>query len=111
MRGVAAAFLAALALSASAYAAPLPRLQISENPLVIRGSGFQPRERIKLTVRADGTFVRRLIATSRGSFVARFPRIATDECTGFSANALGAHGSRASVLVTRTCASSDESSP
>lgn len=111
MRGVIAALLVALALPLLASAATLPRLQIAEKPFVVRGTGFQPRERIKLTLNAGGSFVRTILASSRGSFAVRFVRASSDKCNGYSASALGSNGSRASVRVTRTCSSGAQDAP
>lgn len=111
MRGVFAALLVALVLSAAAVAAPLPRLQIAENPFVVRGTGFQPHERIKVMLNAGGRFVRVTVATSRGTFAVGFIRASSDECNGYFASALGNRGSRATLRVTRKCTEGDGSTP
>lgn len=111
MRGVIAALFAALALSPAAYAAPLPRLQVAESPFVVRGTGFQPRERVTLTLTAGRKFVRTIVTTSHGTFAVRFFRATSDECNGYAARAVGSRGSRASIRVTRSCTPGDASSP
>jgi hypothetical protein len=70
-------------------------------PLTVVGGGFAARERVALTVRRAAKRVasRRVSATPRGSFRARFtPLLAADVCRGsLVIVASGAAGSRASV--------------
>jgi hypothetical protein len=95
--------LAASGLVASASAASsAPRLRIvSSSPLVLRGSSFGPRERVKLTVTL-GTKTQTW--TSRagllGTFLARFPDLVYDRCHGaLKVSAVGGRGHRAGFTL------------
>ena len=53
------------------------------SPLVVAGRGFEPSQRLAVTVRADsGTETRRTRATVRGTFRARFTQTSVDRCGG-----------------------------
>jgi len=73
-------------------------IPISQDPLRVKGTRFQPRERVKLTV--VGTAVRRrATASSRGSFVVAFPGL--DTCNGVTVKATGSRGSRAAFNLSQ----------
>jgi len=73
-------------------------MPVSQNPLRVKGNGFRPRERVKLTV--VGTAVRRWVtASSRGSFVVGFPGL--DPCNGVTVKATGSRGSRAAFNLSQ----------
>lgn len=93
--------LAALAFTGVAVAAPSLR-PLQEAPLVVRGVGFQPLERVTVKAfRRDGEpLVRRIVATRAGTFTVRFA-IVLDPCAGTGlVRAIGALGSRTRLLVT-----------
>jgi hypothetical protein len=76
-----------------------PRLRaVSTQPLVLSGSGFKPREAVRLTASAGGTSgSRRLRASEAGTFIAEFDDIVVDRCSSLFAFARGARGSVASI--------------
>jgi hypothetical protein len=81
----------AVAVVATAHGRTAPKLQILDrSPLVVRGTGFASRERVVVTVDVAGERTRRrVIATFRGSFTARFEDIELDACTGATLLATG----------------------
>ena len=92
--------LGALVSTGVAQAAPSLR-SLGEAPLVVRGVGFHPLERVTVkALRRDGEpLVRRTVATRAGTFTVRFS-IALDPCVGTGlVRATGALGSRARLLV------------
>jgi hypothetical protein len=71
---------------------------VSQNPLRVKGTGFRPREQVKLKV--VDTAVRRLVtASSGGSFVVGFRGL--DTCNGVTVKATGSRGSRASFNLSQ----------
>ena len=66
------------------------------DPFKVRGSGFRPRERVRVTVTPTGgeRTVRRVRATGRGTFVLAFSGI--QSCGGVEGVAAGSRGSHAS---------------
>jgi hypothetical protein len=72
------------------------RLQLaSAAPLTLRGSGFVAGERVRVTVSAESTRTRRVVAGRSGRFVVRFAGVAYDRCNGLLAQAAGSEGSLA----------------
>lgn len=110
MRALAAASLCAVVAAAFAGVAvtaeqrsPALRL-VDRQPLVLRGTGFKPSERVSVTVSADGdSATRRLRASVRGVFSASFARMALHPCDGLFASAVGASGSRAKLKAQPQC--------
>jgi hypothetical protein len=110
MRAFAAASL--LAVAAAAFAgvgmtaeqgSPALRL-VDRQPLVLRGTGFKPRERVRVTVSADGDgATRRLRAGARGVFSASFAPMALHRCDALFASAVGASGSSAKLKAQPQC--------
>ncbi len=96
-----AAAVAALMLSGSASfaAAPAhPALRaLALQPLVVRGTGFRPFERVKLFLSAGGPASRTARATRGGTFVTRFPGVEIGRCESFVLQAIGSRGSRAEL--------------
>jgi hypothetical protein len=56
--------------------------------------GFKPRERVLVIAAARGHGDKRVVATSSGSFVARFD-FGVPRCTGLWVRAIGARGTQA----------------
>ena len=55
---------------------------VQEAPLVLRGSGFRPRERVSVTVRMGATvLVRRTRAGAAGGFTVRWPSARLRACS------------------------------
>jgi hypothetical protein len=76
--------------------APPERLRLADtDPVTVRGTGFKPYERLRLTVAARDRFVRRASAGPGGTFTMRLPGVDLNTCTGFSITVTGSQGSRA----------------
>jgi hypothetical protein len=68
-----------------------PHLTVTDrNPATVGGTGFKPRSRVRVTLTAGQTFVRRPIANRHGAFTATFPT-AIDLCTSWSVSASQRH--------------------
>ena len=87
---------------ASTLRAPALRI-VDDAPVVVRGTGFYPLERVRVTLTRNGRVTtRQARATSAGTFRAGFGLIALDPCVGFVVvRATGARGSRA--VARRVC--------
>ena len=87
-------------LAVPAATAATARLTILHaSPLTVRGVGFAPRERVRVTATVPETATRWSTASSAGAFVVRFTGTAIPSCTGFSVRAFGASGTRATLRV------------
>jgi hypothetical protein len=99
--GVVIALLAATLVAVAATSAQTgPRSQVrlvEFSPAVVRGTGFQPQERVLVTVRTESTAMRmRVTSSASGAFTARFGRdLRGAICSGFAITATGARGDRA----------------
>jgi hypothetical protein len=96
----AAALVVAVTLVAAAPAAKRqPRLTIvNESPLVVRGIGFLPRERVTLRATAGDQQAAKIVrATPTGVFSARFETIPDASCSPLSVSAAGARGTTAAA--------------
>jgi hypothetical protein len=93
--------IASLAPAASDSAQPALRA-LDKAPLVLRGTGFQPAERVKVTVVTQrARLVHHTFASRLGIFVVRFDTI-VDACYGArAATAAGTRGSKASIVLAR----------
>jgi hypothetical protein len=69
-------------------------LPISQDPLRVKGAGFQPRERVRLRLDGDVKAVKTVSAGARGTFVATFRGVSA--CGSVTVTARGSRGSRAS---------------
>ena len=76
---------------------------VSKKPLALRGHHFQADERVQLVVTSKGTKrVRRMRADSSGSFLAEFPGMTLERCSGdLEVSAVGSRGSRAGWTLRR----------
>ena len=106
--------LAALALivggSAPARAATPKLRMLDASPVRLAGSGFSPRERVRVRVRTGGAKrTRRVRANSHGRFRVTFRHLAQDPCgDSLSATAVGSFGHVTSLTrVRRLCPSTD----
>ncbi|HSL63506.1 MAG TPA: hypothetical protein VK874_02515 [Gaiellaceae bacterium] len=92
------ALAAALALVAAAPAAtaqkPVLRLS-STSPVTVVGTGFQPREKVVVSVTMRGGASAKAVTARNGRFVVRFAR--TARCGLVLARAVGSKGSRAAA--------------
>ncbi len=70
------------------------------NPLRLKGTGFVPRERVRLKVVRDmGSSARSVTASRSGSFVVTFSRLSA--CDATTVTAVGSRGSRASFTFSQ----------
>lgn len=89
-------------LASSSESAGGPRVRIIDrSPLALRGSGFGPHERVRLSVavgpRSEFRFVR---ALGTGTFLLRFPGIVYDRCHGtLKVTAVGLRGHRTGFIL------------
>jgi hypothetical protein len=66
------------------------------SPVVFRGTGFKPHERVVVTAFGGERVVRRAVASANGVFKLSFPGVDPGTCAGFfGATAVGDRGSRA----------------
>jgi hypothetical protein len=95
---VVAVLCSAAALAQSAAATPGAALGLVDDaPATLRGSGFQPREHVRIVIVAGTTrTIRKVVATARGRFAVRV-RADANDCVGFSATAVGNKGTRATL--------------
>jgi hypothetical protein len=106
MRGIVLFTLLGVSIAPLAQAAPdstRPALQVLDKaPLVLRGRGFGPAERVRVTVvKAHTQLVRQTRASGVGTFVVRFDTV-VDACYGArAATAVGVGGSKASIVLER----------
>ena len=63
--------------------------------MTFRGAGFLANEHVRVVLAEKSRAVRSVLANAEGRFVVRFPGADANECTGFSAIAVGDRGSRA----------------
>lgn len=105
MKTVAVAFIVLLAAAGAAGAARHPSLRaVKLAPPTFRGSGFQPNERITVSVRGTAVPSVRVVTDAQGRFRARLAPVAV--CTAWTARAVGARGGTA-VYHHARCAALD----
>lgn len=75
----------------------------SRSPVVVRGTGFQPSERVTVSVSAKATYKKVVIASRLGEFRAMFRGKTIGSCQFYSAQARGNRGSIASLKVIAEC--------
>ena len=80
------------------HAKPTLRL-LDRSPVKVSGRGFVPRERIRVSVIADTTHTRRVMAGASGTFTATVLQTALPRCEGLRILATGGAGSRAVLKV------------
>ena len=74
------------------------RIEIMRSaPLVIRGSGFESRERVRVLASAAGVQTRRVQASAAGTFTVELRGLQAGRCTALVIQAIGDAGSRAMV--------------
>lgn len=76
---------------------------VDKAPFTVRGSGFKPGERVALVVAVKSRWQRSVVATSTGSFVARFTGPSVTHCTSYYVSARGNRGSVAVLKVAPEC--------
>ena len=98
---VAVAATAALVTPAGAVA-PAPLLRLTQaKPLVLAGAHFRKGEAVTVIVHTPRAYLRRVVTRADGTFTADFGTIQAAKCSGLRAEARGAVGDRASLLVPR----------
>jgi hypothetical protein len=76
-------------------------------PITLVGSGFKPREQVRVTVvREDQTAVRPVAANREGAFVVGFVQLTLRRCAALSVKASGARGSHAVLKLAAPACSS-----
>jgi hypothetical protein len=76
------------------------RLQLADTaPLTLRGTGFAPGERVRVTVTAMTTRTKRVVAGRSGRFLVSLAGVPYDRCLGMSAQAVGSEGSLARLKL------------
>ena len=73
-------------------------------PFVVRGTRFQPNERVRVVARVDRRHVKTVVATAKGVFRARFPGVSVRDCAGYVVRATGSKGSTAFLRQLPSCA-------
>ena len=107
MRGVRSLLVAVFCsavFTAAAAAGPAgtPRVRVPDTtPFTVRGTGFEPRERVTVTIVMDGSHARAVTAGATGVFVVTFPTVELKECVSYSVRAVGSHGSKAAFKPPR----------
>jgi hypothetical protein len=99
-RAAAAALLLAAVAAPAAAAPPPPSLTIVRTApnLTVRGSGFTPLERVRLTAPMTSAAVR---ASSSGGFTAELPGAHVSRCSALVVRAVGATGDTALLKLPR----------
>jgi hypothetical protein len=97
-RGVFVVLIALLASSAATAGGARVRLT-NASPATVRGTGFVPGERVRVTVDARTTVTRRVLAGPAGGFVARFQTVILSWCTAYVVRAVGSTGDTAIIRV------------
>jgi hypothetical protein len=87
--------------ASAAWPSQRPSIAVAgTQPLVIRGTHFKLGERVVVQVMSPARAGRTIVATRRGSFLARF-RLSVGRCERVSAHAFGSRRSRARLLPQR----------
>jgi hypothetical protein len=87
-------------IATSAATAGGARVRVmNTSPATVRGTGFVPGERVRVTVDAGAAVTRRVLAGTAGGFVARFRTITLSWCTAYVVRAVGSSGDTAIVRV------------
>ena len=74
------------------------RLVDDTTPVTLHGTGFQPRERVRIVIVAGSAqSVRRTVATRVGRFVVKLESVDVNACTALSIRALGSDGTKATL--------------
>ena len=99
MAKAAAVVVGVLILAGVASAATRPALQLASlRPLVVNGSHFRAKERVRVTVTtASATWKRSTVATRAGTFGIEIESVPLGRCGGFSVSATGSKGSSATL--------------
>jgi hypothetical protein len=93
--------LAALAVAAVPPAGASPHLTVPDtSPIVVRGTGFERAETVRLTVRFGTRLLSaRRVASATGVFVVRFKTSLPRTCPTLRLSAVGSAGSHATARI------------
>jgi hypothetical protein len=91
---IAAALTPTLASGSTSRVTPVLRV-VTASPLVVGGSHFRSRERVRLDVVSAGGLVKRVVAGATGVFTARFDNVFLSHCDALLIKAAGSNGSAA----------------
>jgi hypothetical protein len=95
----------ALALAVSppaggAAEASKPKLRIvQQDPLLLRGMRFEPREQVRLLIVAGKPYAKRVRAGAAGGFAVPLRFVRKEPCTSIVVQAIGNQGSRAAASL------------
>lgn len=67
------------------------------NPVTVRGTGFKPNTRVRVTLLEARKLVRRPLASGRGTFTTTFSSVVIDRCSGWTVTA--SQPGRATVIL------------
>jgi hypothetical protein len=79
------------------------------SPFTVRGTSFRSNERVRVTVSAESTRTKSVIASARGTFRATFSGLSIGSCDLYAVRARGSRGSTAFLKVIPECAPSGPS--
>ena len=104
LAGVLAALFVLLATAATlaigaprAHQARAALMLTRRSPVTVRGTGFKPNTRVRVTLLEAQTQVRRPLVNSRGTFTATFSSVVIDHCSGWTVTA--SQPGRANVIL------------
>ncbi len=95
----------AVAAAAPAAAAKATLRVVKLSPLTIRGTGFKPGERVKVTLSAGAAGTVRGTATAAGTLTVSLRKAKVTACTAYTLRAVGAAGTKVTFkrTVTASC--------
>jgi hypothetical protein len=76
---------------------------VSRSPVIVRGTGFRPSERVVVTVSSKSSRTRTVIATTLGRFRIVFKDYSFGYCQPYAIRAKGNRGSSVFVKVIPEC--------
>ena len=94
------ALIAAVVLGQADAATPRATLRLIDDttPVTLNGSGFQPREHVRIIVVSGSSQSKtRTVATRLGRFVVKLESVDLNTCTGMSIRAQGSDGTKATL--------------
>jgi hypothetical protein len=86
--------------AALAHESRRPQLKlVDRSPLVVRGTGFKPRERVRVELSVVASELRRVRTTRAGTFTVAFARVTVHRCDSVRIVAVGTGGSHAALKL------------
>jgi hypothetical protein len=100
VRVILALIASALAAGGGAAASTHASLSLaSRQPIILRGQGFHPLERVRVTLVTRVTRIRIIRARATGKFTLDYPGVNVPRCGGLFAHARGSSGSDATLKI------------